>query len=284
MTLKPHLTLCADDYGLTPGVGAAIRELIGADRLTATSCMTVAPYWSAEAALLRPLAHKADIGLHITLTDHTPLGVMSGLAPSRRLPSKARLFGLALNRRLNRDEIMAEVERQLDAFVAELGRLPDFLDGHHHVHQLPTVRSVVLDIWRRRLSRRRCWVRTCHEPIWAVTKRGIAVPKALFLGWVGGPLKRSMMAEGVPHNAGFLGIYHPNRAQNFATVFERFIRENKPRTLFMCHPGLVDDVLRATDSLTDQRQEEFHFFASPEFPRMLDAKGLTLARLSQSPA
>jgi chitin disaccharide deacetylase len=283
MTLRPYLTLCADDYGLAPGVGAAIRELIHAGCLTATSCMVGSPYWPAEAALLRPLADQADIGLHITLSDHKPMAEMPILAPTGHFPSAGRFFNLAVTRRLNKDEITIEIEHQLYAFIAEMGRLPDFLDGHHHVHQLPTVRKAVLDIWRRRLSEKGSWIRTCCEPIAALTRRGIAVPKAAILGKIGAPLKRSMIAGAVPHNASFLGVYSLGRERNFAPLFKRFLNDVRPRTLFMCHPGMVDDALRAADSLTDQRLQEYRFMASPEFKAVLEAKGLALVRLSQSP-
>ncbi|HSV29265.1 MAG TPA: ChbG/HpnK family deacetylase, partial [Candidatus Omnitrophota bacterium] len=42
------VTLCADDYGLAPGIGRAIRDLIAAGRLQATGCMTGSPHWPAE--------------------------------------------------------------------------------------------------------------------------------------------------------------------------------------------------------------------------------------------
>ena len=38
-----RIWLCADDYGLSPGVNRAIRELIGRGRLNATSVMVVGP-------------------------------------------------------------------------------------------------------------------------------------------------------------------------------------------------------------------------------------------------
>ena len=63
-----RLILSADDYGLSPGIGKAIRSLIDAGRLSATACMTPSPDWQSEAALLKPLSNRADIGLHFTLT------------------------------------------------------------------------------------------------------------------------------------------------------------------------------------------------------------------------
>ena len=38
-----RIWLCADDYGISPGVNRAIRDLIGRGRLNATSVMVVGP-------------------------------------------------------------------------------------------------------------------------------------------------------------------------------------------------------------------------------------------------
>ena len=38
-----RIWLCADDYGIAPGVSAAIRDLVARGRLNATSAMVVAP-------------------------------------------------------------------------------------------------------------------------------------------------------------------------------------------------------------------------------------------------
>ena len=38
-----RITLCADDYGISPGVNQGIRELIALGRLNATSVMVVGP-------------------------------------------------------------------------------------------------------------------------------------------------------------------------------------------------------------------------------------------------
>jgi chitin disaccharide deacetylase len=46
----------------------------------------------------------------------------------------------------------------------------------------------------------------------------------------------------------------------------------------MCHPGHVDAELEALDSLTQQREREFAYFNSDEFPRVLAEHGLALAQ------
>src|SRR5262249_56043284 len=64
--------LCADDYGIAPGVNSAIRDLIMRGRLNATSIMVVAPSFTrAEVrslAILNSGAPRAALGLHLTLT------------------------------------------------------------------------------------------------------------------------------------------------------------------------------------------------------------------------
>ena len=43
-----RIWLCADDYGLSPGVNAAIRDLLERGRINATSVMTVTPAFTRE--------------------------------------------------------------------------------------------------------------------------------------------------------------------------------------------------------------------------------------------
>ncbi len=65
-----RIWLVADDYGISPAVSAAIRDLIARGRLSATSVMTSTPSFSPSeaAALLDVAGSRAAIGLHVTLT------------------------------------------------------------------------------------------------------------------------------------------------------------------------------------------------------------------------
>ena len=176
MPAKPRtpLVVCADDYALTPGVSRAIRELIAAGRISATSVMTVCPWWAEEAAALAAVAGAADIGLHLTLTDQSPLGAMPTLAPVGRLPPIDRLVRASILGRLPVAEIEAEIERQLVAFVEVWKRPPAHVDGHHHVHQLPGVRSALFRVLEgQRFGRP--YLRSCHEAPARIIAAGRAV-------------------------------------------------------------------------------------------------------------
>ncbi len=276
---RSTLTLCADDYGLAPGIGRAIRALIEAGRLQATGCMTGSPHWPDEAVLLKPLEGKAQFGVHLTLTDQRPLGAMPKLAPHGTLPPVGTMVKRAVTRRLDRAEIAAELERQVDAFQAAMGRAPDFLDGHHHVHQLPIVRDVVMDLWRRRLKPTGGWVRSCWENPLAILARGIDPVRATVIALLGLRLRWMLKAAGAPHNRGFRGVYDFSGKVSYSELFRRFTDSPGPRTLVMCHPGEVDEALKACEWLTDQREVEYRFLASDACPASLTDRGLTLSGL-----
>src|SRR5215469_8650764 len=67
-----RIWLCADDYGLSPGVNRGIRDLIARGRLNATSVMVVGPAIGRDEvqALQETVSNssRCAIGLHATLT------------------------------------------------------------------------------------------------------------------------------------------------------------------------------------------------------------------------
>ena len=273
------VTLCADDYGLAPGVSRGIRELVELGRLQATGCMTGSPFWPDEARLLKPLDGRAHVGVHLTLTEQTPLGPMPRLAPEGRLPPLGALLKQAVLHRLPAAEVAAELERQMDAFEAHWGRPPDFLDGHHHVHQLPGVREAVLDLWRRRMGGKG-WVRCCWENPLAILARGVDPLRAGVIATFGLPFRFMLRAAGVPHNRGFRGVYDLTDRVPYAELFQKFTDRPGPATLVMCHPGFCDEALAACDRVTRQREVEYRFLASDEMPLRLSGRGVTLAPLA----
>ncbi|CAA7612640.1 conserved hypothetical protein [Magnetospirillum sp. LM-5] len=278
MTAPNAITLCADDYGLAPGVSLAIRQLIEQGRLQATGCMTQSRFWPDEARALKDLDGRADIGIHLTLTDQAPLGPMPRLAPDGKLPPLGTLLKLALTGRLDQAEIKAEFHRQYDAFEAGFGRPPDFLDGHHHVQQLPGIGAATLELWRHRMGRKG-WIRSCVEPRAAIIARAVNPVRALIISELGRHFRRCLQVEGVPHNGSFRGVYDFSGRVPFAQLFRRFTDRPRLRTLMMVHPGFVDDALKAADSLTTQREEEYRFLASDECVLSMAQRGLTLSRL-----
>jgi len=258
-----RIVLCADDYGLSPAISRGIRELLSQRRLSATSCMVVYPEFASDGPELRPFFDLADIGLHLTLTASRPL---------------ASLLRDGWLRRLAAREIREEVERQIAAFTSIMGRPPTYIDGHQHVHLLPGVREAVTDVAHRIGA----YVRLTCEPINAAMLQRPAPIDSAYLSWVARPLARLTQRLGVRTNRGFRGVRSFRERKRFRDLFGQMIANAANGTIVMCHPGHRDGILKARDSLTDAREEEFAYFAGDDFPGDLAEAGLVLARFEEA--
>lgn len=283
---KKQVILSADDYGLTPGISEGIRQLLRQQRLTATAAMTVSPFWAEEGRHLLAGAEQidADTGLHLTLTDHIPLTQMPRLAESGHLPSNGRLIIMALRGQLEdetiRQELAGEIAAQIDAFAAVMGRVPDFIDGHHHCHQLPVIRDLVLEAFAARIAPQGGYLRLCQEPLPAILKRGRAVLRAAVISALGQGFARKVKAAGFKANDSFRGVRDFTAREKTGDLFARFLNGEGERPLIMCHPGLVDGHLIGLDPLTDLREVELEYLASDAFAALLEDKNVELVRFS----
>src|SRR5215510_12323196 len=200
-----HIWLCADDYGISPGVNAAIRELIIGGRINATSVMVAAPHFdSGEAAALDRLnaaEKRAALGLHVTLT--SPFQPLSqDFSPQRNgrfLPLNDLLRG-ATARRLRSEFLIAEIGSQLRAFADIFGRPPDFLDGHQHVHLFPQIRDAFLRVAAQDAPQ--AWVRQCGR---AKSGRRLHDHKGLPLDMLSTGLRRTAKRVEIESNTAFAG-------------------------------------------------------------------------------
>lgn len=273
---KKRLILCADDYAFTPGISRSMRELLSARRISAVSVMAASQYWPAEAPSLKDVAGDADIGLHVTLTDHTPLGAMPGFAPGGKFPPMGAVMKAGLMRRLPVEEIRGEVERQLASFVRHYGRPPSHIDGHHHVQQLPGVRDIVVEV-ARRVGAGRIWVRSGSVPAGLARRRGVATGKAMIIGALGGGISRRARTAGVPVNQGFSGAYDfATETRPMGELFERFVLGAAENALVMCHPGYADAALKGLDPVTHTRDAEHAYLMSDAWPALLAREELEL--------
>jgi predicted glycoside hydrolase/deacetylase ChbG (UPF0249 family) len=272
-----RIWLCADDYGISPSVNNAIRDLIVRGRLNATSVMVAAPsFHRSEAAPLNVLnagARRVAIGLHVTLT--APFQPMSAdfqpLQHGSFLPLEQMLMR-SLLRRLRRQPLVTEIAAQFAAFAAAFGHPPDFVDGHQHVHLFPQVRDALLTVAKEQAPQ--AWIRQCGS---AVRRRSDR--KALLLDRLSRTFRRRAARAGIATNPAFAGTYEfaGREASDFAALFPRFLDRLPDGGLIMCHPGFVDAELTRLDPLTGQREREYAYFASEAFPAALGAHGAALA-------
>ncbi|BAR99581.1 hypothetical protein BV133_1988 [Blastochloris viridis] len=266
----------ADDYALAPGLSAAIRNLAGAGRLSATSAMTVAPGFAAEAAPLRALntPRPFGIGLHLTLTGRLkPL--TAAFAPTAAEGSFLEIGALmarAFTGRLDLARLRAELDAQFDAFVGAFGHPPAHVDGHQHIQLLPGVCDVVLDLVAARAAG--AWVRQCGPA--GASPSPLRDPKGALLAWLSRAFRARADARGVVVNPAFAGPYLYRPGADFAALFPAFLAGLPDGGVVMCHPGTVDAELLARDPLTTHRAAEYAFLAGDGLAATLAAAGAEL--------
>jgi predicted glycoside hydrolase/deacetylase ChbG (UPF0249 family) len=272
-----RIWLCADDYGISPGVNRAIRELIERGRLNATSVMMVGPAIGRdEAARLKDAAAKSPrcaIGLHVTLTaPFRPLTMhFRPLRDELFLPFP-KLLRAGMLRRLDSEIVRAEVSMQLAAFRDLFDRAPDFVDGHQHAQLYPQVRDGFLAAVQEKAPH--AWVRQAkrNQPL----GKRLASPKALFLDHLSTQFKRRAAQAGLAVNPAFAGAYDYSRPPDYGALMRDFLDGMVEDGVVMCHPGFVDEVLQSLDPLTTVREIEHAYLAGDDFPRLLDANKVTL--------
>lgn len=273
------VVVIADDFALSGGITDAIGTLVAAGRLSGTGAMMIGGDLKRAARVAGGFAGRAELGLHLTLTDHRPLGAHARFAALGHMPSINALLRGAYLGRLPQAEIATEIGYQLDRFETTFGRAPDFIDGHQHCHLLPGIaEAVVAQFEVGRIDRRRTWVRSVHEPLARLRPRGVAVAKAAFLSRLSMRLNRLCARAGIATNQGFGGVYDFSVEPPFARRFERFLAHLGPCPLIMVHPGHVDDELRQLDPVTDQRAREFSYLMGPEYEAALRQAGAMIAR------
>jgi predicted glycoside hydrolase/deacetylase ChbG (UPF0249 family) len=262
------LAVCADDFGLSPGVCRGIARLADRRRLTAVSCLANAAHWRASAPMLRDWPGTVAIGLHFNLTEGQPLSAELRRAWPR-LPSLPRLIVQAHLRVLPVAALAAELAAQSAAFVDAAGRAPDFVDGHQHVHHLPQVRDVLLEA----LADGAAAVRSTAR----VLGPGYAAKRALISGTGGAALARELARRGIRHNAALLGVYDfvPGRYRDRMRGWLAAAPENGG--LLFCHPG-DRDASGVPDAIAAAREDEAAYFAGAAWADDLAAAGVELGQ------
>lgn len=259
--MKKRIVLCADDYGQAPAISQGILALIKAARLSAVSCMTNTSYWQSHAEWLHPFKDNLDIGLHFTLTE--------GPITLPRLIVRS-IFG-----QLDRQAIKDSLHSQLDAFQQKIGRKPDFLDGHQHVHQFPLIRDAFLEVYKEWFPDKKAYVRVINCP-----HTVFDLKRSMIKGLGTKPFTKLLDANKIPYNQTFSGIYSFNKSRDYPNIFPFFLNEIGDGGLIMCHPGLPSSPLK--DPIAHSRYFEYQYLSGLRFKMDCEANGVVLDRFASS--
>ena len=272
-TFEREVAICADDFGVDQAVNEAIVDLAAQGRLSATSVLVDGSAVQSADALLRPL--PLDIGLHLNLTDAIGQIKATDVKPLTRLILQAHA------RQLNHQWVRAGIARQFDRFEGLFGQAPDYVDGHLHVHQLPIIREVLMDVLSRRYRGHKIWLRDTRslpglKQSWSWSDR--------FKPWLIGHLGMSALfkqarANGWQTNQGFAGVYDFTREHPaYDEMLKRWCAHCKTGSLIMTHPAKQSV---AGDPIGQSRVDEYQVLGSQAFGQYLSDEKIRVSRLSQ---
>jgi len=272
-THERQVAICADDFGVDQAVNDAIVDLAAQGRLSAASVLVDGNTVQSVGTLLGALA--LDVGLHLNFTDAI------GRLKATDVKPLARLILQAHAGQLSQHWVRVGIERQFDRFEDLFGQAPDHVDGHLHVHQLPIIREVLIDVLNCRYRGQKIWLRDTRSPpglkqSWSWSDR--------FKPWLIGQLGMAGLAKqastnGWQTNQGFVGVYDFTREHPaYDEMLKRWCAHCTTGSLIMTHPAKQS---LSGDPIGQSRVEEYQVLGSEAFGKHLSDENIRVTRLSQ---
>ena len=270
------IQICADDFGQDPLINQAVFKLFETQRLSATSVLIDAPHLTSSIHDLQK-AHSEglEVGLHFNLTLEFPNAGAQSIKPLYQwiLLSQCGL--------ISKIAVQQALLRQLTKFEDLLGFVPDYIDGHQHVHQFPGISHMLINAVLTRYSKEVLpWIRNTILP--SRTSNIPQISKCFILQLLGGyQFKKLLMDAKISSNSGFLGVYGFNAADVFTyrSMFQSWLKNSQSNTLIMCHPSIS---CVENDAIGQQRPIEFKYLNSDAFIEDLELLGISISPKSAS--
>jgi len=274
--MAARLVVNADDFGLTTRVNDGVLEAHSRGIVTSASIMPVGRAFDHAAQLAREVP-ALDVGIHLTLVEERPLlpshEIPSLVGPEGRFLRHADRFVLRyLAGRINLGDVRRELAEQCRR-VLGAGVSPSHLDSHQHLHLLPAVLDVVIELSREFGIPA---IRLGHEP--RVFRQLVHTrPGRVALALIWNALARRARRRQRSAIDGFLGFLDAGRLGEHELL--RLLENLPSRGTWElgCHPGLPDGE-------TPYRHWRYHWenelaaVTSPRVRALVARNGIELVR------
>ena len=242
----------ADDFGADQFHDSAMLALLEGRKIDGVSIFSelVNEENTRKLKILKD-THSIQIGLHFNLTS------------GDRLPGVSKLLRSALFGSLDEGYIKDALVSQLDVFKRKFGYLPDFLDGHQHVHSFPLINQVVSKV----LSKYEYtgWVRNVgtKDPLYFIQSiKHSYFKKFLVLQVLAFFHRRNLKKNNILHNTNFHGLLPLTNPLKLEIALPALYDSSFPiSTVIMCHPGSLLGA-SSSDHPSKCRDIEFKFLSS----------------------
>jgi chitin disaccharide deacetylase len=286
-TSLKSLIVNADDLGWSEGVNRGIAEAHRHGIVTSASLLANGSAFVLAVEQSRSTPGMG-VGVHLNLSDGPPIAERETV--TSLLNDNGDFSGgpEALLLRIARRAIdLGEVEREWDAQIAKIrnaGIAPTHLDGHKHVHMLPSLFEVALRLAKRhgipaiRVAHEESSLRTAlaagrEQNAAVVIKQGV---QARGLKLLARDARDMAERAGIVTADHFCGIAQTGELTSDGV--ERLLRTlPQGTTEFMVHPGYLDDDLKKSPTrLRQSREQELRILTDTNIRNLVASEGIRL--------
>lgn len=142
---RKKFILSADDFGISPLANKNILSLVKAKKIDRVSLMADGTFTLKELEKIKQSGIKIDLHLDITHSKK------KGRSTIESAFLRGFLFSLKLTSRSMRSSfIEIDWENQIEKFHRLMGRYPDGLNSHQHIHYFPPYFKIILKLAKKR--------------------------------------------------------------------------------------------------------------------------------------
>ena len=223
------LKIIADDLGLHKSVNDGIIFLLKEGKIDGTSLMANGEAF--EDAVEQCIdARLSNIGVHLNLVEQ--VSVISGkpLSKSHRIFFVKYILGL-IAKDVVREELKAQIEK-----VIRTGIKPFFLNGNQHLHLLPGIMDIVIDLAKKHNI---SYIRVVNEPVNLFSGKFSRKLQLLFLNFLSVKAKKKIQKTGLQCNDYFIGFVSAGSLSHSDIKFaEKLVAQYPDKIIELgCHPG-----------------------------------------------
>src|SRR5579884_31724 len=258
------LIVTADDFGLTERVNEAICKCFREGIVTTASLMTSGAAFDSAVEIARNNP-ELDVGIHLNLTE--------GQDFAYRHPAKlaiALLLGQVSSGDLEKT-IRGQIEKALLT-----GLQITHIDGHKHVHAIPTVRRIIERVGPEYGVHAIRSVVESVPSLPGLLRRNPGSRRRILLQYGFGRALSAIWRTTATGPVRFYGITQTGFLDeiSFTEIIDD-LRDGIHEV--MCHPGYVDDALKKTPTrLLYQREREVRLLTAPRIKQMLEERNIIL--------
>lgn len=282
-----RLVVNADDFGMSVGINNGIAEAHRRGILTSATLMATGEAF-AQAVILAKSLPKLGVGVHLNLTQGTPLSdhaTVPSLVNARGefYSHPATLLRRQLTGRLRASDVERELAAQIEK-VRAAGITITHLDGHKHVQMLPGVLNIVIRLAKNfRIAGVRCSAERAPR-LWILLKSNKKYAfkivqqyvQARTLQRITSNARAQLREARLNFPRDFYGITHTGFLD--CIQIAEILRALRPGTSeLMCHPGHVDENIATNlTRLKSERERELDALTRPDTLQLVARLGIHL--------